>query len=60
MADKCQEGVPLSASAALKYIRQITSALECTHTLPTPMNHLDIKQLNALFNILLSLSHCGS
>ena len=50
LADKCQEGKPLSESAALKYIRQIASALEYLHSLPTPMNHLDIKPSNVLLN----------
>lgn len=51
LADKCgDDGKALSEEDGLKYTRQIASALDYLHTLPTPMNHLDIKPSNVLLN----------
>lgn len=50
LADKCVDGEPLPESEALGYVRQIASALHYLHTLPTPMNHLDIKPSNVMMN----------
>ena len=50
LADKCVGGRSLPESDALGYVRQIASALKYLHSLPTPLNHLDIKPSNVMLS----------
>lgn len=49
LADKCRDEA-MPEKDAVRYITQIASALSYLHSLPTPLNHLDIKPSNVLLN----------